>query len=191
MDKKKRKAPPNKAPNFEGFNITEREIRYAMANSVSNSDAARFLRITLDTYRKYARMFIDEATGLDLYALHKKLNPGKRREKIRSKWFKKGKELMDAVLRGEVKAPTTWQFKHFLLREGIVKEECQDCGFHEHRITDGSIPLQMIFLDGNRENGKRENWKLICYNCYYLQIGNIWGRPVKPKFDVPQDFDWK
>jgi hypothetical protein len=39
-----------KAPNFEGFNITEREIRYAMENSTSNLDAARFLRITLPTY---------------------------------------------------------------------------------------------------------------------------------------------
>lgn len=190
-EEKKKRLSATKAPNFEGFNITEREIRYAMQHSTSNLDAARFLRITVPTYKKYAKLFIDEATGLDLYELHKINNPKKPRNKLRNKWFQKGKELMDAILCGEVKAPITWQFKYFLIREGIIEEKCQDCGFCERRITDGSIPLIMIFMDGDRTNGRRENFKLICYNHYYLYLGNIWGRPVKPKFNIPEDFDWK
>lgn len=179
-----------KAPNFEGFNITEREIRYAMENSTSNLDAARFLRITLPTYKKYARLYLDPTTGLNLYELHKKNHPiALNRNKIRTKWFKKGKELMDAILRGDLQPPPTYQFKYFLIREGILEERC-DCGFKERRITDGSVPLLLIYLDGDKTNGKRENIRFMCYNCYYLQIGNIWGRPVKPKFDIPEEFEW-
>lgn len=178
-----------KAPEFEGFNLTEREIRYAMANSTSNLDAARFLRISPVTYRKYARLYIDPETGLDLHALHKKTHVVKK-NRVRPKWFKKGKELMEAILRGELKPPPTYQFKYFLIREGILEEQC-DCGFKEKRITDGAVPLLLIYNDGNHENGRRENIRFMCYNCYFLQMGNIWGRPAKPKFDIPEEFDWK
>ena len=45
------------------LNLTEAQIRYAMKNSKSNSGAARFLNISLTTFEKYSKMYIDETTG--------------------------------------------------------------------------------------------------------------------------------
>lgn len=185
-----------KAPNFEGFNITEREIRYAMNNSTSNSDAAAFLKVSYSTYKKYALLYIDSESGLSLLELHKKNCKEIDREKktqlqkVAKKWFRKGKELLEAILDGKVKPPPAWQFKYFLIREGILEEKCS-CGFSEKRITDGKVPLMLIFLDGNRENGRSDNIRLMCYNCYFLTISNLWGRRQVPKFDIPEDFSWQ
>ena len=35
------------------LNLSESEIRYAMENSKSNSEAARFLKVSFTTYKKY------------------------------------------------------------------------------------------------------------------------------------------
>ena len=37
------------------FNITESQIRYAMENSKSCAEAARFLKISYEAFRKYAK----------------------------------------------------------------------------------------------------------------------------------------
>jgi hypothetical protein len=60
-----------KAPNFEGFGLLEREIRYAMSKSTSNSEAARYLGISYSTYKKYAKLYVDADTGLTLFELQR------------------------------------------------------------------------------------------------------------------------
>ena len=45
------------------MNISETEIRYAMSNTKTCSGAARFLRVSYDTFKKYATLYKDEATG--------------------------------------------------------------------------------------------------------------------------------
>lgn len=174
---------------FVGFNFTEREIRYAMSHTSSNKQAAEFLGVSEDTYKKYAKLYVDKDTGLSLYELQKK-KWNENRPPNRSRYLRKGPELMAAILRGEIRPPKPWQFKYFLIKEGIFEEKCMDCGFCERRPKDGKMPIILLFLDGNTKNGKRENLKLICYNHYYLQYGNIWGQPEKPKFDVPEEFIW-
>jgi hypothetical protein len=184
-----------KAPNFEGFGLLEREIRYAMSKSTSNSEAARYLGISYSTYKKYAKLYVDADTGLTLFELQTNKSKIARNEmrlnglRVKKKYFTRGPELIEAILRGDIKPPSAWQFKYFLIREGIFEEKCMHCGFNERRVSDGKIPLHLIFLDGNTKNGKRENIELICYNHYYLYIGNIWGRPKRPKFDIPEDFE--
>ena len=53
------------------LNISETEIRYAMENTKSNAAAARFLKVSFTTYKKYARMYTDSKSGKTLYELHK------------------------------------------------------------------------------------------------------------------------
>lgn len=176
-------------PRFEGYQLTEREIRYAMANSTNNTTAAEFLRISLPTYRKYAKMYIDAETGKTLYDLHS--TPANKKSRKNRKWFRSAPEIMDNILNGVIKPPVPWKFKYFLIRERYLEEKCADCGFCERRITDGSIPLILVYIDGDRKNGKRENLKLMCYNCYFLQIQNIWGKPRRPSFEIETDIPWK
>ena len=53
------------------LNLTESQIRYAMKNSKSNSGAARFLNISLTTYEKYSKRYIDSETNKNLWDLQK------------------------------------------------------------------------------------------------------------------------
>ncbi len=53
------------------LNVPETDIRYAMDNTKSNAAAARFLKISFTSYKKYARMYTDRDTGKTLYELHK------------------------------------------------------------------------------------------------------------------------
>ena len=55
------------------LNVPESDIRYAMENTKSNAAAARFLKISFTSYKKYARMYTDRDTGKTLYELHKNL----------------------------------------------------------------------------------------------------------------------
>ena len=51
-------------------NLSEAIIRDAMKHTKSNTQAARYLNLTIDTYRKYAKLYMDQETGKTLYELH-------------------------------------------------------------------------------------------------------------------------
>ena len=51
--------------------LSKEDILRAMQNTKSNHGAARFLRCSLNHYKKFAKVYIDEATGLSLNELHK------------------------------------------------------------------------------------------------------------------------
>ena len=55
----------------QSLNFTETDIRYAMDNTKSNSEAARFLKVSFTTYKKYAKQYTDSETGKTLWELHK------------------------------------------------------------------------------------------------------------------------
>jgi 5-methylcytosine-specific restriction endonuclease McrA len=69
-----------------------------------------------------------------------------------------------------------WKLKSRLIQHGYIKEECSCCGFSEKRITDHKVPLILEFLDGNRKHHSYDNMRLICFNCYFLVVGNITGK---------------
>ena len=57
------------------MNISESEIRYAMENTKSCASAARFLKVSYESFRKYAKLYIDSESGKSLFELHTKKNP--------------------------------------------------------------------------------------------------------------------
>ena len=147
--------------------LSKEDILRAMQNTKSNHGAARFLRCSLNHYKKFAKVYIDEATGLTLNELHK--NPsGKGIPKFLSNKGRKAplKELIAGTLSIESFEPA--KIKQRLVFEGYLKEECSRCGFHEERIADQKIPLILQFKDRNKKNYELENIELMCYNCSYL-----------------------
>jgi len=62
-----------------------------------------------------------------------------------------------------------------MIAEGFLKECCSVCGFNERRVLDYKMPLLLHFKDNNRKNYRPENLQLVCYNCYYLNIGDIFS----------------
>ena len=65
------------------------------------------------------------------------------------------------------------RIKHRLLTEGYLEEKCAMCGFQERRVLDCKMPLLLHFKDNNKKNYKLDNIELLCYNHYFLTVGDI------------------
>jgi hypothetical protein len=150
--------------------LNESNIRYAMENSLCNSDAAMFLNVDIKTYRKYAKMFIDENTGKDLWELHKcvKLKGIPKRRYSNRDWMIK--YTITDILAGKFPHLSSRYVKDRLLNCGHYPPVCSHCGFNERRI-DGKIPLTLDYIDGDRTNHKEENIRILCYNCAFMLAG--------------------
>lgn len=152
------------------FNLGEADIRYAIENTKSNAEAARFLKVSFTTYKKYAKMYTDSVTGKTLYELHvNQAGHGITKGPSRAQ---AGKYSIEKILNGEHPNYPTWKLRNRLLSLGIFSEECSSCGYAERRITDDTVPLLLDHIDGDTTNHRIENLQLLCLNCYYQQTGN-------------------
>lgn len=164
----------NKGAGRPKRDLTEATIRNAMKHTQSNFQAARYLNITIETYRKYAKMYIDQETGKNLYELHKN-NTGKGIKKF--KWHKEFsiERINEIVTSDSYRAVNQQKLKDRLIYEGILKLECYKCNHNEKRVIDFKQPLILSFKDGNKHNWKIENLEMLCYNCYFLFVGNLYS----------------
>tara|TARA_R100000951_G_scaffold116722_1_gene130135 strand:- start:6116 stop:6715 length:600 start_codon:yes stop_codon:yes gene_type:complete len=157
------------------LNLTEAQIRYAMKNSKSNSGAARFLNVSLTTYQKYSKRYIDEETGKDLWELQK----NKRGKGVKKPYnITKGIYALKDILEGKYPQYSVHHLKNRLLNNADkvnFKSCCHNCGYDERRITDNKIPLILDHIDGDWKNHLRENLRFLCYNCFHNLKGNIRG----------------
>ena len=75
---------------------------------------------------------------------------------------------------------TPEKIKYRLVTEGHLEEECSNCKFSERRVSDYKNPLILHFKDKNKKNYKKENIQFLCYNCYFLFIGDVFtSRDIK------------
>lgn len=160
----------------QSINLTETDIRYAMANSRSNLGAANFLNISRGTYKKYATQYIDSETGKTLYDLHKNQSgSGVKKTLVLPR---KSKYSLSDILDGKFPEYKVHRLKKRLAYANLDEfpYSCHKCGFDEKRITDGKIPLILDHIDNDFTNHHRDNMQFLCYNCFYLLKGNIIGR---------------
>ena len=153
--------------------LTKDQILRAMKYTKSNMAAARFLGCSYPHYKQYAKLYKNEE-GKTLFEIH--LN---RQGKGISKHLYKKKDItpiMD-ILEGRVDVSnySPKELKERLIHEALIKEECNRCGFNERRVIDYKVPLILNFKDGNKKNWQLENLELLCYNCYFLNVGNVWS----------------
>jgi len=152
--------------------LTKEMMVTAMEATKSNRAAARYLNVSYQHYRKYAKLYTDKETGKTFLEAH-----GNRAGKGIPKFLKnKGKkvDLMD-VIEGRVPLDsfTPEKLKIRLFAEGYLKEECCLCGFKERRNVDYKIPLLLSFVDRNKKNYRLENLQVLCYNHYFIHYGDI------------------
>lgn len=147
--------------------LSKYQIEHAMKHTRSNRAAARFLKVSLEHYRKFAKIYRDDLTGDTLYETHKN-QAGKNIPKFLSN---KGKEpaLMD-VLEGRVPVEhfNPDKIKQRIIFEGLIQESCKRCGYNERRIVDQKIPLILHHLNRDKKDYNLSNIEFLCYNCSFL-----------------------
>jgi hypothetical protein len=155
--------------------LSKNEILNAMNKTKSVRGAARYLNCSYQHLKKWMKFYKDEATGKTLMELHK--NPsGKGIPKFLSHapFGRKEPAILD-IINGVVD-PSNFnpqKIKYRMIEGGYLKEECYKCGFNERRVLDYKMPLLMHFKNGNKQNYTLENVEMLCYNCYYLSVGEL------------------
>jgi hypothetical protein len=163
--------------------LTEQDIRRAMVHTLSNKGAARYLKVSFPTYRLYATQYKDQETGKTLFELHSnRSGKGIRKFKKDSTETSITEILADGGLHTSLSVE---KLKSRLLYEGILAHECNKCKFSERRVTDYKVPLLLNFKDGFKSNWKVENLEMLCYNCYFLYIGDLF---TKQQVGMIEDF---
>ena len=146
--------------------ITKEDILRAQKMTRSNMAAARYLHVSYNHYKKYAKMYKNEE-GVNLLEAHK----NQAGEGI-PKFALAGKDkipLMD-LLEGRVPIEhfDARKIKQRLIFEGLIEEKCNRCGFSERRVTDLKVPIILNFKDKNKKNWNLDNIEFLCYNCSFL-----------------------
>ena len=141
--------------------ITKRTIETAIKNTRSQSEAARWIGVSYNTYKKYAKEY-------ELWEKHK----NQAGVGIRKGW-NSFKIPIDDIFSGKYQSTyyTKSRFKKRLIEEGYFREECSLCGWNEARITDELVCLNLDYADGDPNNKNLENLRLLCSNCYFTNNG--------------------
>jgi len=155
--------------------LSKEQMLTAMSKTQSNRAGARYLSVSYPHYKKWAKFYDATEEGYNnLFEQHlnqhgkgipKYLNAKRKNDVI---------SLMD-IIEGRA-TPHSFKpekIKHRLIAEGFIAEECITCKMAERRVTDYKMPLLLNFLDGNKSNYLLANIQLICYNCYFLTVGNM------------------
>ena len=153
--------------------LSKEQIVAATNKTLSNRAAARYLNVSYQHFKKWAKLYKNDK-GETLFDSHKNQS-GKGIPKFLKG---QGKEpaLID-IIEGRVDASSFSpnKIKYRLITEGHLLEECNNCGFKERRVMDYKIPIILHFKDKNKQNYRKENIELLCYNCYFLTIGDIFN----------------
>ena len=145
--------------------LSKEMIVAAQAKTKSNMAAARYLHVSYQHYKRYAKMY-------KVFEGHKNQS-GKGIPKF-LKGTGKEPALLD-IIEGRISSAhfSPAKIKYRLIEEGYLSEQCSMCGFQERRVLDYKMPLLLHFKDNNKSNYTRDNIELLCYNHYFLTVGDI------------------
>jgi len=149
--------------------LLESEILEAQKNSFSANEVARKLKVNIATYKKYATRY-----GIYKNIISQKGEGISRRPRDPTR----GRYPLVDILQGKYPDYPVYRLKMKLIDTRTKQPCCEQCGFSERRLTDGKIPVLLIFEDGNSKNHKLENLKIFCYNCAFTS-GKIWMKCKK------------
>lgn len=178
---------------------TKDDLRRAMKHTRSGASAARYLGCSYQHYKKYAKLYKDEETGKTFF----ELQYNQQGKGITKHLFRKSGNItpLEDILEGRIDIANfkVSEIKERIIQEGYLAEECNRCHFVERRVVDYKVPLIINFKDRNKVNWKVENLEMLCYNCYFLHIGDVWSSnqlkqmedyTVKSKFFKDEKPNW-
>lgn len=156
--------------------ILQSEIEEAQKHSMSARGQAKWMGISLPTYKKYARMYGVYRPNPSYKGAHRMFDPEHGRFPL--------SKILNGDFHDDIRV-SDWMAKDKLIRSGTFQPKCNICGYDKRRITDNKIALLLDHKDGNRRNYKVENLQLLCLNCTY-ECGRGYIRRANHMFDP----DW-
>jgi len=129
--------------------INDDVFRNACNNAKSMAEAAVMLNLHFNSFKK-------RAVELNCY---KPNQPGKGLRKASPKI-----PLTEIIDKGKHPYYQSFKLKIRLINEGIKKNVCESCGYSSWMGK--QINLELHHVDGNRQNHKLSNIKLLCPNCH-------------------------
>ena len=170
--------------------LSKDQILAAQAKTKSNMAAARYLHVSYQHYKRYAKTY-------NLFDSHKNQS-GKGIPKF-LKGTKKMPHMLE-IIEGRIAASSfdPNKLKYALIEQGYLLEECAVCSFKERRVMDYKMPLLLHFKDNNSNNYSLDNIQLLCYNHYFLTVGDIFNdkdiKQIETKqehFGTSENVEWE
>lgn len=165
--------------------LLQSQIEQAMKITRSNRAAAEYLRVSYPLYRKFAKQYLNNQ-GISLFEAHlnqagsgmNKISPSQRRSKL------------DDILLGKHPYYPREKLLTRLIVNNYFPEQCSNCGFCQKRPTDLKTPLVLSTINGVRTDYRLENLEILCYNCYFVNVGNLTTKDLKGEVtEAPERMD--
>ena len=144
--------------------LTEKIILDAQEYTKSNMEAARWIGVSYNTYKKWAKYY-------NLFEKH--LN--QEGVGIKKGWASY-RIPVDDILNGKRNLPKNYSFsvlKNRLIEDGYFQNECSHCGYNEVNLLMDKVCISLDFIDGNNKNLNIDNLRLLCPNCYLSFNGSF------------------
>jgi hypothetical protein len=159
--------------------LTKEQIVAAQSKTLSNMAAARYLHVSYQHYKKWAKLY-------KIFESHK------NQAGVGVPKFLKGSKKMPhmiEIIEGRIAAShfDPNKLKYALIEQGYMEEQCGICKFKERRVLDYKVPLLLHFKDKNSNNYSLTNVQLLCYNHYFLQVGDIFNKKDEQQIESQQE----
>jgi len=166
---------PEKGINMtQNLFILESRLKYALEYTKSISQAARYLHVSRKTVYKYMELY-----NIDYSLYSNKAGIGIPKTKIAYKY------KLSEILTGKHNGVKFNKQKLLtrLVKNIIFEEKCDMCGFNERRLIDERCPLMIDNINEDLTDWREENLRFLCYNCYFLNVGNMNGKKINAFHD--------
>ena len=148
--------------------LMQSQIETAMKVTRPNRAAAEYLHVSYGLYKKYAKLY-KNSKGVSLFDAHlNQAGSGIPKTHVSQKRFQ-----LDDILLGKYPQYPREKLLRRMLISGYVEEKCNHCGYCQKRPTDLKVPLVIHHVNGNQTDHRRENLEVLCYNCYFVLVGDL------------------
>jgi len=157
--------------------LTKEVLLSAMEKTKSVKAMTRYLHCSYPHVKMWMKHYVDEATGKTLFELHKNQCGKGIPKHLTSHPNRKAEPSLQGIVAGRISAAhfDPQKIKIRLIEHNYLEEKCYKCGFHERRVTDYRMPLFLHFKNGDHNYYHLDNLQMLCYNCYYLYVGEIFN----------------
>jgi hypothetical protein len=155
--------------------LMQSQIENAMRVTRSNRSAAEYLRVSYNLYKKFASYY-KNSEGVTLFNAHKN-QQGSGIPKTHA--ADKRRFKLDDILLGKHPQYPREKLLKRLIVNGNKEEKCNSCGYCTKRPTDFRSPIVLHHVNGNKTDHRLDNLELLCFNCYFTQVGNLSSRDLK------------